>query len=116
MTADTERAQRIVTGMEIARAEEHVDQLTHKVVADMKEKYMRGQREYGGDLMHRNLIRDVLSEAIDITVYAYSLEEQLADVVKRLRKVRSVVVGHPEVYDELDTIIRLLSKYAPQEE
>ena len=107
---DQERAEHVMEGIEIQRAERHADELILKVGYDMKRKYMRGQQEHGGDLKDRNLIRDVMMEALDLAVYSYTLQEQLQEIADELKEIKKMDSWMKN--ERIDGVIAKLSKYS----
>lgn len=57
--------------------ETHLAEIKAHFLREVDAKYRAGQREHGGDLFRKNisaLIREIKQEAVDLYVYADSLE------------------------------------------
>lgn len=53
---------------------EHMNSITTKVVHDIQVKYSKGQREHGGNLWDRDVLKDIVDESLDLITYAYTAD------------------------------------------
>lgn len=61
--------------------EAHARTIAQSTAAALFDKYMRGQREHGGDLRRKaGMLAHVEDENRDQTVYVHTLREQLAEL------------------------------------
>jgi len=63
--------------------ERHLARVKKRCVVLLDAKYRAGQREHGGDLWEKPMVRSILEEGLDLVVYALTLEQQ----VKELRGI-----------------------------
>jgi hypothetical protein len=89
--------------------EEHIALINEKITSRLKDKYMRGRLEHGGDLWNKgNLLEEALDELIDAFTYiiteilrkgdSFAVAEQLresrdADFVEQFKKTKVYLAG-----------------------
>lgn len=62
--------------------EQHLKEILDTFAMECSRKYRTGQKEHGGNLFDMsavNLIENIICEAIDLYVYAYTLREKLRE-------------------------------------
>lgn len=59
---------------------EHANQISEWIGKETMEKYMRGQREHGGNLAKKNVLGHLTEELVDAIVYMAVLDEQMATI------------------------------------
>lgn len=67
--------------------EEHLGLLKSKIQMDLDEKYRAGQKEHGGCLWNRPVVKDLKSEVVDLVAYTYTLEMNLREATMLLDKI-----------------------------
>ena len=61
----------------------HLERIVRAVIAELKPKYRNGQAEHGGHLWEKpRMLAHLTEESLDTIVYAYTLREQLTDVLR----------------------------------
>lgn len=65
--------------------QDHADKLGNEVRQRLIAKYLKGQKEHGGELWRKRGIIDMaIEEAIDQAVYLLTLKEQLNELEREL--------------------------------
>ncbi len=55
----------------------HLRQIQRQVMTDLRRKYLKGQKEHGGNLWQKpGLLDEAINEALDLVVYLYTLRGQ----------------------------------------
>ena len=54
----------------------HLRYVVREAGRRIREKYIRGQKEHGGDLWTRDLLEEAINEGIDLLVYLLTLKER----------------------------------------
>lgn len=67
-------------------AKSHIISILSNFSDSAYNKYMAGQKEHGGRLWRKPLVREVTAEAIDFVIYVSTLAEQLALAKKWAKK------------------------------
>jgi len=63
------------------KQEEHIDKICDGFTEEAWEKYEKGSKEHGGNLWQKaNIIKMIKEEAIDLYIYACTLEKQIQKV------------------------------------
>jgi phage terminase large subunit GpA-like protein len=91
-------------------SEEHIDGILERFCQQAKPKYMAGAREHGGQLWEKDgQIDNIIEEAIDLIVYAYTLKDQLEKIKElvsnadeKLQEYKASLEEGESVPDSLD--------------
>lgn len=68
--------------------EQHLQKIKDSFLQAVDDKYRRGQEEHGGNLWEiKSIIKMLKEEAVDLWVYAVTLEQQLQDTKTELGSV-----------------------------
>jgi hypothetical protein len=68
-------------------SEIHAAQIADWIGEELYRKYLRGQKEHGGNVARKNVRKHITEEAIDLIVYLAVLQEQLATIEAICRKI-----------------------------
>ncbi len=54
--------------------EAHLANIHNNLFQDLDIKYRKGQREHGGNLWDRDVLKDIVDESLDLITYAYTAD------------------------------------------
>jgi translation initiation factor 1 (eIF-1/SUI1) len=65
--------------------------IADKCSTELQVKFMKGQKEHGGDFAVRATVRDVRDETLDLINYTHMLEEHQTKIIEKLNKIIACV-------------------------
>ena len=74
--------------------ETHLARIISRFTQDVSEKYFRGQIEHKGDLFLKPNLPMLLEEVLDMTVYAFTLADQIKNTIALCRDDEPVKAGN----------------------
>jgi len=69
----------------------HLRSIQNTIAARLAAKYTRGQKEHGGNLWDRPVLRDLVDETTDFNTYLITFEQQLNLMHEKLRNARWLI-------------------------
>jgi phage terminase large subunit GpA-like protein len=58
----------------------HLERIKERGLALLDAKYRAGQREHGGNLWQKPMVRNIMEESLDLLVYTLTLEQQMEEM------------------------------------